>query len=115
MATVTKPQSTLSSSPSGAPDPVNPPSPSRFTFPVPRFAHSAFRNSESAIGSFLATRAVVGLAAWMGVSEVIRSGTVYHKGPVVEAALMWDASWYMGIAQSGYHMPVTGTSNLAFP
>jgi hypothetical protein len=51
----------------------------------------------------------------MGVAELMRTNPTYHKTQLVEAALMWDASWYMGIAQSGYHMPVTGTSNLAFP
>ena len=71
----------------------------------------------AAAGAWLATRAVVGVAAWVGVSELITGNpTTYHKGPFVEAALLWDAAWYAGIAQHGYVAPAAGaTSNLAFP
>src|SRR3954467_93486 len=84
---------------------------SRLTFHVSRFLPPA------AVTSFLTTRLVVGLAAWMGVSDLIRSNpATYHKGPLVEAALLWDAAWYLGIAQDGYIRPSpTVTSNLAFP
>ena len=51
----------------------------------------------------------------MGISQLMRTEPGYDKPPVVEAALMWDASWYMGIAQGGYQMPLSGTPNLAFP
>src|SRR5690349_17419158 len=77
----------------------------------------AIRNTfQAPLASFVTTRVVVILAAWMGVSDLIRSNPVYHKGPFVEGALLWDAAWYLGIAQAGYHAPTpTVTSNLAFP
>jgi hypothetical protein len=108
MATVTEPQSASRGSDPGSPDPAYPPSPSRFTFHVSRFTFHA-------LAGFAATRLVVFLAAGMGVSQLVRTDPSYSKGPFVEAALMWDAAWYMGIAQGGYQIPVTGTSNLAFP
>jgi hypothetical protein len=69
------------------------------------------------VGSFLATRAVVVVAAWVGASSLIQANpTTYHKGVFTEAALMWDAAWYAGIARNGYVTPAPGiTSNLAFP
>src|SRR5690242_2713463 len=66
-----------------------------------------------ALTSFLATRAIVFLAAWLGLSQLPR---LYHKGPLTEFALAWDGAWYVGIAQAGYRLaPPPGASNLAFP
>src|SRR5689334_12692647 len=50
-----------------------------------------------ALGSFLATRVVVGLAAWLGVTQLIAANPSYNKGPFTEGALLWDAAWYMSI------------------
>src|SRR5690242_10003440 len=69
-----------------------------------------------ALGSFLATRVVVGLAAWLGVTQLIAANPRYDKGPFTEAALLWDAAWYMSIVKDGYALPPPpATSNLAFP
>src|SRR5690348_13033592 len=65
------------------------------------------------VASFLTTRAIVFLAAWLGLSQVPR---FYHKGPLTEVALGWDGAWYVGIAQAGYRLvPPPGASNIAFP
>jgi hypothetical protein len=69
-----------------------------------------------ALGSFLATRAVVGLAAWLGVTQLIAANPTYNKGPFTEVALLWDSAWYMSIVKDGYALPPPpATSNLAFP
>lgn len=59
---------------------------------------------------------VVGLAAWLGVTQLIAANPRYDKGPFTEAALLWDAAWYMSIVKDGYALPPPpATSNLAFP
>ena len=47
---------------------------------------------------------------------MIAANPAFSKGPFTEAALLWDAAWYMGIVKDGYALPPPpATSNLAFP
>lgn len=72
---------------------------------------------KAALGSYIATRAIVLLAAWVGVGQAIaEKPTVHYRGPFTEAALMWDAAWYVSVAKGGYTLPpAPELSNLAFP
>jgi hypothetical protein len=70
---------------------------------------------KAALATFLATRVIVVLAAWMGVSQLITTDPSRYRGPFVEAALMWDGAWYVSVAQDGYSIPPAPTlSNVAF-
>ncbi len=92
-----------------------PPTPvSQTSYLVPRTSY--LRPAGAALGSFLATRMVVGLASWLGVTQLIAANPAYNKGPFTEAALLWDSAWYMSIVKDGYALPPPpATSNLAFP
>lgn len=74
------------------------------------------RALRTALAAFLATRLVVVLGAWMGVSRLVAADSSHYRGPFVEAALLWDGGWYAGIAREGYSIPpAPALSNLAFP
>jgi hypothetical protein len=78
---------------------------------------SAWPALKATLISFLTTRIIVDFSAWAGVSQLLAVHPhSYYRGPVTTVALLWDGSWYAGIAQYGYAQPPTpGDINLAFP
>lgn len=65
---------------------------------------------------FFSTRAVALSGAYLGVTGLIEAEPSRNKGWLAELALMWDAAWYAGIAQSGYQYDpaASGGTNVAF-
>jgi hypothetical protein len=66
---------------------------------------------------FTATRLVALAGAYAGVNRIIVLEPQRNKGWLAELSLMWDASWYVKIAQEGYyyHPTADGGTSVAFP
>ena len=84
---------------------------------APRWIDDLLANEWATAGwIFVVTRLIALLGAYSGVTGLITVEPERNKGWLAELALMWDAAWYAGIAQSSYSYDPSapGGTNIAF-
>src|SRR5689334_17159051 len=53
--------------------------------------------------AYLVSRIIVFVAGYVGIDRLIGGDPSRAKGPIAEAALMWDGAWYWRVVDQGYY------------